>query len=79
VRTPLVGIALRAAHGPAHLAGFGVLQDFLERGYAAFRKLPAPARLLTAIEERETHLMQILLAGGTISWEESPAGASESG
>jgi hypothetical protein len=78
VRNPLVGLTLHAAHGPARLAGFAVLQDFLERGYEAFRKLPRPARLLTAIEQRETHLMEMLLAGGTICGEESWAGASES-
>lgn len=70
VRTPLVGIALRAAHGPAHLAGFGVLQDFLERGFAAFQRLPDPMKLLVLIERRETRLMQAWLAGDTISAEE---------
>lgn len=66
VRTPLVRLALRAGHGPAHLAGFGALQEFLERGFAAFDELPHPAQLLAAIERREGRLMQILLAGGTI-------------
>ena len=69
--SPLVGVALRAAHGPAHVAGFGALQDFLERGCGAFRKLPHPTRLLAAIEARESQLMQILLAGGTISGDPS--------
>jgi hypothetical protein len=77
VEAPLVGLALRAAHGPAHLSGFGVLQDFLERGFAAFRTLPDPARLLAVIEQREMHLMQILLAGGTICVAQSPPGAKE--
>ena len=66
-RTPLAGLALRAAHGPAHLAGFGTLQDFLERGFAAFQKLQDPLGFVTAIERRETQAMQMLLAGGTIS------------
>lgn len=70
VRAPLVGVALRAAHAPAHLAGFGALQDFLERGFAAFRKLPRPLELLAVIEARETRLMQTLLAGGMISAKE---------
>lgn len=75
VRTPLVGLALRAAHGPAHLAGFGALQDFLERGFAAFRRLPDAAELLATIDERETRLMKILLAGGTIAADEPAASA----
>lgn len=70
VRTPLVGLALRAAHGPAHLAGLGVLQDFLERGFAAFRGLSEPLKFLTLIEQREMRLMKIWLAGGTISAQE---------
>lgn len=76
VQTPLVQLALRAAHGPAHLAGFGALQDFLERGFAVFHKLPHPQQLLTIIEEREIGLMQILLEGGTISAADANAGAS---
>jgi hypothetical protein len=69
VRTPFVGLALRAAHGPAHLAGFGTLQDFLERGFRAFHGLPHPMELLTLIERRETRLMQTLLEGGILSAE----------
>jgi hypothetical protein len=76
VRTPLVPLALRAAHGPAHVAGFGILQDFLERGFAAFDKLPQARQLLTTIEEREMRLMQILLEGGTIAAKELSVGAS---
>lgn len=70
IRTPFLGLALRAAHGPAQLAGFGALQDFLQRGFAAFLTLPHPIELLTLIEGRETRLMQTWLAGGTIVAEE---------
>lgn len=70
VRTPWVGLALRAARGPARLAGFGALQDFLERGFAAFHTLPHPIELLALIERRETRLMQTWLAGGTVTAEE---------
>lgn len=76
VRTPFVHLALRAAHGPAHLAGFGVLQDFLERGFAAFTQLPHPERFLGIINGRETRLMEILMKGGTIPAEEAPPGAA---
>lgn len=76
VRAPLVALALRAAHGPAHLAGFGALQDFLERGHAAFHRLNDPGRLLTTIEQRELRIMQFLLRGGTISADEPLTGAS---
>lgn len=78
IRAPLVGLALRAARGPANLAGLGVLQDFLERGFGAFQKLPHPTELLMTIERREMRLMQSLLAGGTIPAEESPPGGGGS-
>lgn len=71
VRTPLVGLALRAAHGPAHLAGLGTLQDFLERGFAAFHALEKPEQLIAAIDRRETRLMELLLEGAA-----EPAAAS---
>lgn len=40
VRIPLMSITLRAMHRPAHAAGFGVLQDFLEKAYTTFRDIP---------------------------------------
>ena len=63
VRHPWIGLALRVAHAPAHAAGLGALQDFLERGYAAFRAMGDAGPLLDAIRARETQLMQALLAG----------------
>ena len=69
VRMPLVGLVLRAARMPAHMAGFGLLQDFLERGFAAFARMPSAAPLLDAIRDRETAFMSSLFA-------EAPAGAA---
>ena len=62
-RSPLISAALRAAHLPARLAGFAVLQDFLERGYAAFYAMGSAGVLLEAIEMRETRLHEALLRG----------------
>jgi hypothetical protein len=56
-----IGPLLQAAHVPAHAAGFGVLQDFLERGYAAFRQMQTADHLLQAIRERETRFMHAML------------------
>jgi hypothetical protein len=39
VRSPLLGATLRAMHHPAHVAGFGAMQDFLEQGYATFHDI----------------------------------------
>ena len=61
VRHAWISLALRAAHTPAHAAGFGALQDFLERGFAAFREMNDAQRLLRAVRDRETHLMDAIL------------------
>jgi hypothetical protein len=58
-----LALAVRLARLPAHLAGFGALQDFLERGFNAFRRLGDARRLLEAVRERETRLSAALLAG----------------
>jgi hypothetical protein len=63
VEFPLIGLALRAARIPAYLAGFGALQDFLERGYAAFRQLRNPWALLETIRTRETALLHAFFDG----------------
>jgi hypothetical protein len=63
VGRPWIGLALRSAHYPANAAGFGVLQDFLEKGLQAFRQMRGARDLMAAIRERETDLMAALLKG----------------
>ena len=63
VRYPFIGPLLWGARGPAYAAGFGVLQNFFERGYDAFRKLGDPQAFLKIIRERETALMDALFSG----------------
>lgn len=58
-----VGVALRAAHLPAHAAGCGVLQDFLERGFEAFRRMRGAEEFLKAIRRRESEVLEALLSG----------------
>lgn len=60
VRQPLIGLALRATHVPAHVAGFGALQDFLERGFGAFRRLDDAQAFLDTIRERESALSEAI-------------------
>lgn len=60
---PEVGLAIRLARGPAHAAGYGQLQDFLERGYQAFRKMDGAGEFLATIDRRERALMEELFAG----------------
>ncbi len=66
VRHEWLALALRAARIPAQLAGFGALQDFLERGFAAFHALKDPQRLLAAIQDRESRLSAALFSGAEV-------------
>lgn len=63
VRTPLIYTLIRMARGPAHLAGFGALHDFLEDGFRAFRAMGGAGEFLDAIENRETRIMENIFAG----------------
>lgn len=63
LRLPGVGGLLRLARAPAHAAGLGELQDFLERGVAAFRQLGDAAGFVDEIQRSERQVMQRLFAG----------------
>jgi hypothetical protein len=68
VRHAWIAPALRVAHAPAHAAGFGALQDFLERGFAAFRHMRGAGRFLQIIRERESCCMDTIYAGSDVPW-----------
>jgi len=63
VKKPIVHGLVRLARGPAHAAGFGALQEFLERGLAAFEGMQGAAEFLRTIGERESRAMERLFAG----------------
>jgi hypothetical protein len=63
VHTPMIRGALAVMRKPARAAGLAVLQDFLERGYAAFRAMRGSADFLATIEQRETAI-HAAIAGG---------------
>lgn len=52
VQVPVIGITLRAMRAPAHAAGFGALQEFLEKGYFTFKQIPDIDHFLNEIEIR---------------------------
>ena len=52
VRVPLIGGLLRTMRKPAHAAGFGALQEFLETGYLTFRRISDIDRFLELLRER---------------------------
>ncbi len=63
VRIPLILGVLKLARGPARGAGFGQLQAFLERGFAAFRHMGKASEFLDLIEQGERQVMQKILTG----------------
>jgi len=63
VNKPLVNPLVRLLRGPAHAAGFGKLQEFLEAGLGSFRALRDVRHFNETIYEREWNSMQKLFAG----------------
>ena len=63
VRTPMIGAALTVMRKPAHAAGLGALQDFLERGFDAFRRMKGARAFLATVGERETRINDAIFAG----------------
>jgi len=60
IKVPLLGTMLRAMRVPAHAAGFGVLQEFLESGYTTFKEIPDVDHFLTEIEIRMTEVFGMI-------------------
>jgi len=52
INVPMIGMTLRAMRAPAHVTGFGALQEFLENGYFTFRQIPDIDHFLREIEDR---------------------------
>ncbi len=63
VAKPLVRRMLILARRPARIAGFGELQDFLERGFDTFRHMGGAAEFIKTIETREKLILERLFAG----------------
>jgi hypothetical protein len=61
-RFPPIGMALHLARGPAHHAGWHELQDFLERGYKAFKHMGKAKKFLEVIERRELMILDRIYA-----------------
>ncbi len=64
VRHAWIGQALHLMQAPARVGGFGELQDFLERGFDAFRGIAEARTFLQTIREREGQLIERLFSGG---------------
>ncbi len=64
VHNPLIYGTVLAARLPAKLAGFGELQDFIERGVHAFRAMHGADEFIAAIGERERRMLGKMLGNG---------------
>ena len=63
VKKPFISRTLRLMRTPAKLAGLEDLQDFLERGFAAFREMDGAEAYLALIEQREEAILNRLFSG----------------
>ncbi len=63
VQKRLVRTSLLMMRAPAQLAGLGALQDFLERGFAAFRTMGGAAQFLATVKARELAVHDAIVAG----------------
>lgn len=63
VKKPLVGQMLKLMRRPAHMAGMGDLQDFLEQGFASFRDMKGADEFLATLRSREEKILSRLFSG----------------
>ena len=61
-RNPLLRHSLRLMRAPAHAAGLGALQSFLENGFDTFRQMRGATEFLATIATRERELAVRLFA-----------------
>jgi len=64
VNKPLVNMLVRLLRGPAHAAGFGKLQDFLESGLGSFREIEDISYFNETVYQREWTSMKNMFSGG---------------
>jgi hypothetical protein len=76
VRKPLIRTALAMMRQPARLAGFGVLHDFLERGFNAFHRMGGADDFLDTIRRRETAIHDAIAGGSNEPFPDPSASAA---
>ena len=63
VHWPFVQQTLKLMRSPARLAGMSDLQDFLERGFHAFKAMGTADEFLATVEARERRILNRLFSG----------------
>lgn len=69
VRKPMIRGLVKLSRRPAHAAGFGLLQEFLERGLDAFEAMHGASEFLATVRTREQRAMARLFAGSADPFE----------
>ena len=67
VRHPVIFFTVRLVRAPAHAAGLGELQDFIERGLRAFRQMKGATGFLQTIRDREFFILEQIYSGEPLS------------
>lgn len=67
VKHPVIYVTTKVARAPAHAAGFGELQSFIERGLKAFRRMKGAEPFLEAVRHREFLILNQIYSGEAIS------------
>ena len=68
VKKPLLGRTLQLMRQPARMAGLSDLQDFLERGFEAFRLMQGADYFLELVRTRETDILNRLFSGEALAF-----------
>ena len=68
-RKPLLTTILKLMRRPAHLAGLGDLQEFLESGFDAFRKMGDASEFIDRIDRKEQQLLCNFFSGAAHPFE----------
>lgn len=63
VQLPMIHALVRLTRGPAHAAGFGAMQEFLEQGLDAFQNMGRSNTFVATVAKRETEVMERILDG----------------
>lgn len=76
---PFIGTTLKLARRPAQRLGWYEMQDFLERGFVAWKSLGQPQRFLSSIERREKAILNHMYGKPGGSPAENPFLVSDGG
>ncbi len=72
VHNPFVYAAVLMSKGPAHLAGFGQLHEFIESGFKAFRHMGGAQDFLQTIVGREQQILNRIYSGHPQPFQQFP-------